>query len=619
MEVRGSIPLSLANMTSDDEYHKLYKQSVENPEKFWGEQARKELTWFKPFTKTLEWKKPEYEWFVGGEINITYNCLDRHILNGEGDKIAYIYNNERDEERKITYRELLKLVNKSANTLRKLGINQGDRVIMYMPVTIELIAMMLGCARIGAIHSVVYAGFSAEALSARIADTGAKLVCTATTTQKYGKKHDLLQVVREAQTELTTLVFVRPTDQVELRKNELDLYTELEQTSGEFEAVPLPSSTPLFILYTSGTTGLPKGIVHSHGAYNLYSHLTMKKSFELSPTQIHWTAADTGWITGHSYMVYGPLSNGITSVIYEGAPTYHTADRYYSLIEKYKVNSFYTAPTVIRLLMREGKEYPGRHNLGSLKIIGSVGEPISPTTWQWYFKYIGKGKAKVIDTWWQTETGGHMLVTPPSLTQKPGSAGLPFYGVVPAIVNDEGNEIVSPGIVGHLVIKYPWPGALLTCWNNHNKFVSYFSEFAPANYFYTGDVASRDSDGYYTVLGRADDVINVAGVRIGTAEVESVLLSHPCVAEAAAIGMTDEIKGETLKAYVLLNHNMIMTKELESDLRNWVKNKLSYMAVPNTIESVTKLPKTRSGKIMRRILKAREMGLTVGDASTLDD
>jgi acetyl-CoA synthetase len=602
-----------------DEYFELYKQSVDNPKKFWEEQARNELNWFTPFTKTLTWNKPDYTWFDGGTINITYNCLDRHILNGQGDQIAYIYNNERDEERKITYTELLKLVNKSVNVLQKLGITNGDRVIMYMPVTIELVALMLACGRMGAIHSVVYAGFSAEALSARILDTGAKLVCTATTTAKNGKKHDLLQVVRETQTELSTLVFVRAGDQVELQKNELDLAAEIEQASDEFTSVPLPSSTPLFILYTSGTTGLPKGIVHSHGAYNLYSHLTMKKNFELDPGQIHWTAADTGWITGHSYMVYGPLSNGITSVIYEGGPTYPTPDRYYSLIEKYKVNSFYTAPTVIRLLMREGKKYPESHKLESLKIIGSVGEPISPTTWQWYFEQIGKSQAKVIDTWWQTETGGHMLVTPPSLKQKPGSAGLPFYGVVPALVNDEGNEIAAANMVGHLVIKYPWPGALLTCWNNQDKFTSYWSEFAPAEYFYTGDVALRDSDGYYTVLGRADDVINVAGVRIGTAEVEGTLLSHEAVAEAAVIGMPDEIKGETIKAFVLLNQGITMTKDLESELKKWVKTKMSYMAVPEQIESVDKLPKTRSGKIMRRILKAKQMGLSIGDASTLDD
>lgn len=602
-----------------DEYFESYKKSVDNPESFWAEQARNELHWFTPFTKTFTWKKPDYTWFDGGEINITYNCLDRHIKSGQGEKVAYIYNNERDEERKITYSELLKLVNKSVHVLQKLGVKQGDRVIMYMPVTIELIALMLGCARMGAIHSVVYAGFSADALSARIDDTGAKVVCTATTTEKNGNKHNLLQVVREAQNELSTLVLVRPDDHVVLQSNELDLSVQLEQASDEFAAVPLPSSTPLFILYTSGTTGLPKGIVHSHGPYNLYSHLTMKKNFELISGQIHWTAADTGWITGHSYMVYGPLSNGITSVIYEGSPTFPTAERYYTLIEKYRVNSFYTAPTIIRLLMREGKEYPDRHNLDSLKIIGSVGEPISPTTWQWYSDYIGKGKAKVIDTWWQTETGGHMLVTPPSLTQKPGSAGLPFFGISPTLVNDEGNEIVAPNKVGHLVIKHPWPGALLNCWNNHEKFASYWSEFDPAQYFYTGDVALRDSEGYYTVLGRADDVINVAGVRIGTAEVESTLLSHPYVAEAAVIGMTDEIKGETIKAFVLLNHGSKMTKELETDLKNWVKTKMSYMAVPEQIESVTKLPKTRSGKIMRRVLKAREMGLPIGDASTLDD
>jgi acetyl-CoA synthetase len=605
------------------DYQKMYNVSVEKPDIFWGEQAKAELTWFKPFTKTLVWDKPNYRWFENGLINITYNCLDRHIKSGQGEKVAYIYNNERDEERRITYLELLELVNKAVNVLKKYGVVQGDRVILYMPLTIEQIVIMLACARMGAIHSVVYAGFSAEALSTRINDTQAKVVCTATMTQKGGKTHNLIEVVRQAvansSSVFTTLVLQRSWESIKLQENESDFAQELESASPLFDAVPLSSSTPLFILYTSGTTGTPKGIVHGHAGYNLYSHLTMKYDFELGSEQVHWSAADTGWITGHSYIVYGPLSNGITSVIYEGSPIYPTPGRYFELIERYRVESFYTAPTVIRMLMREGEKYPDSHDLSTLKVIGSVGEPISPTTWKWYFKYVGRSKAKIIDTWWQTENGGHMLVTPPSMEQKPGSAGLPFYGIQPAIVDDDGNEIDKPNVVGQLVIKYPWPGALMTCFNNPDRFSSYWSEYASNDYFYTGDVAMRDKDGYYTVLGRSDDVINVSGVRISTAEVEGALVSHEYVSEAAVIGVADELKGEVINAFVVLNHGVTMSPDLEKELRRWVRDKISYIAEPTKIESVTKLPKTRSGKIMRRILKAKQMGLSIGDTSTLDD
>ncbi len=608
---------------SASQYKQLYQESVTDPQTFWSTQALKELEWFSPFTQTFVWNKPNYQWFVGGKLNISHNCLDRHVLNGNGQKLAYIYNNELNEEVSITYTQLLTLVNKSANVLISLGIQQGDRVVIYMPLTIEQIALMLACARIGAIHSVVYAGFSAESLAVRIRDAGAKLICTATSTRKNGKLHDLLSVVRAAVVESPSInhviVFKRTWDTTTLQKNELDLHQLQASASEECDPAQLESSTPLFILYTSGTTGTPKGIVHGHGGYGLFAHISMKYNFDVQLDQVHWTAADTGWVTGHSYIVYGPLSNGLTSILYEGSPVYPAPDRYWELVEKYQVQSFYTAPTVIRLLMREGSSFPEKHNLSSLRIIGSVGEPINPAAWEWYSRHIGKNSASVIDTWWQTETGGHMLVTPPSMKQKPGSAGLPFFGVQPALLDEDGNEISKPGVVGHLVIKDPWPGALLTCWNNPDRFTQYWSEFPNKDYFYTGDVAQCDEEGYFTVLGRSDDVINVAGVRIGTAEVESALVAHHAVAEAAVIGISDEVKGEIIKAFVLLNPSIEMTDSLQQELKTWVRQKIGYIAEPAEIESVSKLPKTRSGKIMRRVLKARQMGIEVGDTSTLED
>jgi len=602
-------------------YRQEYQASIADPDKFWGEQARKELAWFAPFTKTLEWDKPNYKWFINGKLNITYNCLDRHVLNGQGNKIAYIYNNENNQEVTITYESLLKEVNKASNGFKKLGIKKGDRIVIYMPLCLEQIVLMLASARIGAIHSVVYAGFSAQALRTRIKDSQASLVCTSTQTQKNGKSHDLLDVVRQALKGLAvnhTMVHTRDDSKVQLQSNEIEYTSWISSHSDSCEALPVESSTPLFILYTSGTTGTPKGVVHGHGGYNLYTHLTMKLNFDLSPDDIHWTAADTGWITGHSYIVYGPLSNGVTSVIYEGSPTYPSPSRYWQLIEKYKVTSFYTAPTVIRLFMKEGPEHPRKHKLSSLKVLGSVGEPINPVAWQWYFKYIGSSKVPVIDTWWQTETGGHMLVTPPSLKQKPGKAGLPFLGVRPQLVDKNGKQITKVNTIGQLVITYPWPGALMTCWNNHDRFKEFWETYPNKCYFNTGDVALFDEDGYFTILGRSDDVINVSGVRVGTAEVENALVAHESVAEAAVVGITDEVQGEAIKAFVTTNTAQTLDG-LESELKSWVREQIGYIAEPASIEFVDKLPKTRSGKILRRILKAKEQGLSLGDTSTLDD
>jgi len=628
-----------------EKYQTLYEHSLRDPEEFWGELARQELEWFVPFTEVYEWPKPGYQWFGGGKINITHNCLDRHVAAGRGDKTAYIYTNERDEESRVTYSELLSRVNQAANALKSMGIGKGDRVIIYMPLTLEQIVTMLACARIGAVHSVVYAGFSAQALVTRIEDSEAKLVVTASSTIKNGKEHDLLRVVRQAlesvERQLPCVVLQRSWDERSLQAGEKSFSEWVAVQSTQCEAEPMSSDEPLFILYTSGTTGTPKGVVHGHAGYGLYSHITMKWNFDVMEKErieqlgdsgdsreavsaktsslVHWTAADTGWITGHSYIVYGPLSVGVTSLMYEGGALAPAPDRYWELVEKYRVTSFYTAPTVIRLLMREGEAHPARHNLSSLRILGSVGEPINPAAWQWYFEQIGRKQVPVIDTWWQTETGGHMLVTPASMKQKPGSAGLPFFGVEPKLVDDAGNEITLPDTVGQLVVARPWPGALLTCWNNPDRFAQYWTTFFGKDFFYTGDVAQFDSEGYWTVLGRADDVINVAGIRIGTAEVESALVAHPAVTEAAVIGISDEMKGEVIHAYVTLMSGNMLTLELEKELKAWVKDQIGYIAVPESIKSVEKLPKTRSGKIMRRVLKATELGVAVGDTSTLEE
>lgn len=608
---------------SPNEYASKYQRSVDNPDSFWGEIARQELDWFTPFTETLSWKKPSYDWFVGGKLNITHNCLDRHITNGLGEKLAYIYVNEMGNEEKITYQQLLGKVCQTANALKKLGLSKGDRVILYMPLGIDQISCMLACARIGVIHSVVYAGFSAEALALRINDTESKVVLAGCSTQKSGKTHDLLSVVREAVEHSScvqrVIVSIKKHNSVTLKKHEVSLAELIKNEPSICKPEPMLSSDPLFILYTSGTTGKPKGIVHGHGGYGLFAHLTMKHDFSIEENQVHWALADTGWITGHSYIVYGPLSNACTSVTYEGSPFFPTPDHCWQLIEKYQVQSFYTAPTVIRMMMREGEEYPLKHNLSSLKVLGSVGEPINPKAWHWFATHVGGDRIPVIDTWWQTETGGHMLVTQPSMSQKAGSAGLPFLGIQPALITDDGQEITSPNVIGHLVIKYPWPGALMTCWNNHKRFEEYWSEFPNCNYFYTGDIAQRDADGYYTVLGRADDVMNVAGIRVGTAEVESALVSHAAVAEAAVISLGDPLKGEVIKAFVQLNINYKMSASLEKELKQVVRQKIGPHAQPKKIESVLNLPKTRSGKIMRRIIKAKELGLSVGDTSTLDN
>ncbi len=610
-------------MISSQKYHERYQSSIHESGIFWDNEAQKELFWHKPYTQTLVWEAPEYRWFVEGELNITYNCLDRHVLSGRGDHTAYIFVNERDEEVRISFRQLLSKVQQMANFLQKRGVQQGDRVALYMPTSIEAIIVMLACARMGAIHSLVYAGLSAQALAARIEDAGAKMVFTTTSTQKSGKKHDLLSVVRGAAERLPftlqVVVARRPTDhRPHWQPNEIDMEL-FEQEPADFSPVWVESSHPLFILYTSGTTGSPKGIVHGHGGYSLYAHVTMRDVFALHEESIHWTTADIGWITGHSYVVYGALSNGITSIIYEGSPVFPHVGRYWELIERYKVQSFYTSPTALRLLMREGDAPLEKYDLSSLQILGSVGEPINPAAWEWYSRVVGKGRLPIVDTWWQTETGGHMVVTLPGMPQKAGTAGWPYYGVE-LILLDEQNQIVTePNTIGQVFLGQPWPGALLDCWNNHERFLQYWQIINGRTLFATGDMAQWDEQGRMTFLGRADDVVNVAGMRVGTAEVESALVSHDAVVEAAVIAVPDELRGEAIVAFVVLAYNETFSPALELSLKRWVKDAIGYIAVPSVIQSRASLPKTRSGKIVRRLLKAQYLGFDVGDTSTLDE
>jgi acetyl-CoA synthetase len=614
-------PASVADnaFISPAAYDQLYRDSVADPERFWAEMAAKELHWMKPWDKVFTWNYPNYTWFEGGQLNITYNCLDRHVQNGKRNKVAFVYTNEEGREEKLTYGELLEYVCRFANGLLSLGVKPGDRVAIYMPLCLQQIIAILACARIGAIHSVIYAGFSAHALRLRIEDAQAKIVIASTYTKRRGKAINLKAIVDEALRDVQCVEHVivhQREDIFELNNREIDFHDFKMRQSPVCPAIPFDAEHPLYILYTSGTTGKPKGVLHTTAGYNLFTHLTTKLIFDLRPDDIYWCTADTGWVTGHSYIVYGPLSNGATTLIYEGAPDFPNPGTWWKIIEKYRVNKFYTAPTAIRLFMKYGTEWPEQYDLSSLKIIGSVGEPINPEAWLWYHKHIGGTKAAVVDTWWQTETGGHMLVTMPSIPQKPGRAGLPFFGIETMVVNRQGQP-VPPDTVGLLVVKKPWPSALRTCYGEPERFNKYWEEIP--GFYFAGDLATMDKDGYIMVLGRADDVLNVSGHRIGTAEVESALVSHPAVAEAAVIGKPHEIKGQSIKAFVILKAGVNPADRLNEDVRQHVRVELGSIGMPDEIEFVDRLPKTRSGKIMRRVLKAKELGTDTGDVSTLED
>jgi len=608
----------MAHLISPQYYTKLYQESIKDPAKFWERFAQSQLSWSRQWNQPVKHHRLASTWFPGARGNITIDCLDRHVNSGLANRIAYHHLNESGQLTSITYGQLLELVTRFAHLLATLNVKPGDTVTIYLPLCIEQIAAMLACARLGAVHSVVYAGFSSQALSTRIKAAGSQILITADLTHRRGKTLHLLETARAAAGSFSDqkLLVLKRSSSTKLSSSEIDLVPALNQTTAEFTPEIVDATHPLFILYTSGTTASPKGIVHSFAGYHLYTHLTTKFVFDLQPDDIYWCTADCGWITGHSYIVYGPLSNGLTSLLYEGAPDYPQPDIFWSLIDRFGVTKFYTSPTAIRLFMKLGSKYPKRHQLDSLKIIASVGEPLNPEVWHWYHTHIGRHKAQVLDTWWQTETGGHCLVTLPSLPQKPGFAGLPFFGIEADVIDDNGKPL-PPGKKGQLVIKQSWPGALIDCWQDHQRFRQYWS--VNPNYFATGDYAIKDQDGYFQILGRLDDILSVSGHRIGSAEVENALIAHPAVVEAAVVSIPDDLTGQAIHAFVVLNSSQKPSDSLRQDLINFVKSHYARHAAPKTIEFIPSLPKTRSGKIMRRLLRNQLLGQDLGDTSTLED
>ena len=596
---------------------------------FWEVQAR-EFEWFSPWKKVLDDSdQPFYKWFVGGKTNIVYNCLDRHVNTWRRNKLALIWEGENGDSRTFSYHALNREVCMFANVLRSMGVKKGDRVTIYMGRVPELPIAMLACAKIGAVHSVVYGGFSVEALHGRIEDSQSNLLITCDGSFMNGKIVELKKIVDEALKRcatIETVIVVKRTGQdVTMEAGRDYWYQDLmglpvaKSIAGQSrcETEVMDAEDPLFMLYTSGTTGRPKAILHTHGGYMVGVATTLKMVFDLKEEDRYWCTADPGWVTGHSYIVYGPLLLGATSFIYEGAPSFPYPNRWWSLIEKYGINVLYTAPTAIRGLMRFGDAWPNRHDLSSLRILGSVGEPINPEAWRWYYDVIGKGRCPIMDTWWQTETGMFMITPMPASNLKPGSATKPFPGVE-ADIYDESGKPVGVGEEGYLVLKRPWPAMLRTIYKDPERYISQYWTKFPGVYF-TGDSARRDKDGYFWVIGRVDDVIKVSGYRLGTAEIESALVSHPAVAEAAAIGLPHEIKGNAIHAYVILKSGFEAHDGFEEELRNHVSHEMGPIAKPEKITIVAQLPKTRSGKIMRRLLKARALGLPEGDISTLEE
>lgn len=612
-----------AYIKSFADYKKKYAESIKSPEKFWAKVAS-ELHWFKKWTKVLKWKAPHAEWFTGGKLNLSYNCLDRHLETHRKNKVALFFEGELGDTKTLTYHQLYIEVNKFANVLKNNGVQKGDRVCIYMPMTPEGVIAMLACARIGAIHSVVFAGFSSQALIDRINDAEASLVITADGSFRRGQVVKLKDAVDAAMPQCPTVKNV-----IVLRRVGNDVnwnpmldkwwHDEMQNADEYCEPEKLDAEHPLYILYTSGTTGKPKGILHTTGGYSVQTYLTTKAVFDIRDEDIYWCTADIGWVTGHSYVVYGPLQTGASILIYEGAPNFPNPDRFWYLIDKYKVSIFYTAPTAIRAFIKWGNHWVEKYKLDSLRLLGTVGEPINPEAWMWYNKMIGKEKCPIVDTWWQTETGAIMISPlPGAIPTKPGSCTLPFFGIQPEVVDKQGKE-VPKGSGGLLIVRKPWPSILRTIWRDDERFQKqYFSEF-PGIYF-TGDGARRDKDGYFWVMGRVDDVINVSGHRLGTAEIESALVAHPKVAEAAVVGKPDEIKGSSICAFVSLESSHSPSDELKQELKEWVVKEIGALARPDDIRFTDMLPKTRSGKIMRRLLRElANSGEVKGDVTTLED
>lgn len=613
-----------AHVKSFEDYQRIYKESIADPEAWWAGQAEKELSWFKKWDQVLEWKPPFAKWFLGAKINATYNCLDRHVEAGKADRPAIIWEGEPGDTRTLTYGELLKETNKFANALKNLGVKTGDRVAIYMPLVPEAAVVMLGCARIGATHSVVFGGFSSEALKDRINDAECKVVITADGGYRRGSvialKKNVDEAVKGCPSVEKVIVLQRTKNEVEWDASRDVWYHDVMQGASE-DCAPehLDSEHPLYILYTSGTTGKPKGVVHSTGGYLLGCHVTSKYVFDLQEDDVYWCTADIGWVTGHSYVVYGPLSCGAKVFMYEGAPNHPEPDRFWELIDKHKVSIFYTAPTAIRAFIKWGDEWVNKHKLDSLRLLGSVGEPINPEAWMWYRKVIGKDRCPIVDTWWQTETGAIMITPlPGAVPAKPGSATLPFFGIEPDVVDRDGKS--QPANTGGLLImRKPWPSMLRTVYKDPERFEkTYFSDFP--GYYFSGDGARRDDDGYFWIMGRVDDVINVSGHRLGTMEIESALVSHEKVAESAVVGRPDDLKGQAVCAFVTLESEFEPSEELRQELRNHVAKEIGSLAKPDDIRFTDSLPKTRSGKIMRRLLRDIAAGKeTVGDTSTLED
>jgi acetyl-CoA synthetase len=608
------------------EYEKTYLKSIQNREEFWAEQAEK-LHWYKKWENVLDSSDPPFhKWFTGGKINIIDNAIDRHLLTAERNKLALIWEGEPGDLRTFSYHALNREVCQFANILKSMGVKKGDVVTIYMPQIPEQIFAMLACAKIGAAHSVVYGGFSHESLADRINDANSKVVITADGGYRRGKIVELKSVVNKAMELSPTMEIC-----ITIKRTGQDVYMESGRDYWYHDLMSLPiagytceteameSNDMLFLLYTSGSTGKPKALLHTHGGYAVYISTTHRMVFDIKPEDRYWCAADPGWITGHSYIVYGPLINGATIMLYEGAPNYPYPDRWWKIVDKYGINILYTSPTAIRGLMRYGESWPKRNDLSSLRLLGSVGEPINPEAWKWYYKYVGKERCPIMDTWWQTETGGFMICPFPVTPLKPGSATRPFFGNEVAIVDENGKE-VKAGEEGNLVIKSPWPGMTTGIFRDNERFLeTYWKKYAKQGWYFTGDSCKKDEDGYYWIIGRVDDVIKVSGYRLGTAEIESVMISHHAVAESAAIAIPHPVKGNAIHIFAILKKGFEASKELEHELVNHVVEHMGPIARPEEVTCVDSLPKTRSGKIMRRVLKARLLGLPEGDLSTLEE